>query len=83
VRFWLPDEGIDVESGGWPVHTPCPTRRALNPGGQTPRLRLLFIIFISYILLFISFINKDVFLIKVKFINNIISLNIKLNKRII
>jgi len=41
VRFWLPDEGIDVESGGWPVYTPCPTRRALNLGEQTLRLRLL------------------------------------------
>ena len=43
----------------------------------------LFIIFISYILLFISFINKSNFLIKVKFINDIISLNVKVNKRVI
>jgi hypothetical protein len=31
---------IDVESGGWPVSAPCPMRRAPNPGGQTPHLRL-------------------------------------------
>jgi hypothetical protein len=24
---------IDVESGGWPVHAPCPMRRPLNSGG--------------------------------------------------
>jgi hypothetical protein len=46
-------------------------------------LTSLFIIFISYILLFISFINKSNFLIKVKSINNIISFNVKLNKRVI
>jgi hypothetical protein len=43
----------------------------------------LFIIFISYILLFVSFINKSNFLIKAKFINDIISFNIKLNKRVV
>jgi hypothetical protein len=32
---------IDVKSGGWPMYTPCPVRRALNPGGQTLYLRLL------------------------------------------
>jgi hypothetical protein len=32
---------IDIESGGWPVHTPCLIRRALNPERETPRLRLL------------------------------------------
>jgi hypothetical protein len=31
---------IDVESGGGPVHAPCPIRRAPNPGGPTPRPRL-------------------------------------------
>jgi len=25
---------IDVESGGWPVHAPCPKQRSLNPGGK-------------------------------------------------
>jgi hypothetical protein len=30
---------IDVESGGWPVHAPCPKRRPPFPGGQTARLR--------------------------------------------
>jgi hypothetical protein len=33
---------IDVESGGWPVHAPYPMWWALNPGGQTLHLRLLF-----------------------------------------
>jgi len=46
-------------------------------------LTLLFIISISYILLFISFINENNFLIKTEFINNIISFNIKLNKRVV
>jgi len=46
-------------------------------------LTLFFIIFISYILLSVSFINKNNFLIKVKFINDIISFNIKLNKRVV
>ena len=46
-------------------------------------LTSLFIIFISYILLFISFINKSNFLIKVEFISDIISFNIKLNKRVV
>jgi hypothetical protein len=46
-------------------------------------LTSLFIISISYILLFISFINKSNLLIKAKFINNIISFNIKLKKRVI
>jgi hypothetical protein len=32
---------IDVESGGGPVRAPCPIRGPLNPGGQTPHLRLL------------------------------------------
>jgi hypothetical protein len=36
-----PGEGILGESGGWPVHAPCLTRRAPNLEGQTPRLRLL------------------------------------------
>jgi len=35
---------IDVESGGWPMHTPCLMRRAPNPGGQTPALRLLLLL---------------------------------------
>jgi hypothetical protein len=26
---------IELESSGWPVHTPCPKQRLLNPGGQT------------------------------------------------
>jgi hypothetical protein len=30
---------IDIESGGWPVHVPCPKQRSLNPGGQTAVLR--------------------------------------------
>jgi hypothetical protein len=33
---------IDVESGGWPMHTLCLIRRAPNPGGQTLYLRLLY-----------------------------------------
>jgi hypothetical protein len=35
---------IDVESGGWLVYAPCLMRRALNPRGQTPQLRLLTLI---------------------------------------
>jgi hypothetical protein len=31
---------IDVESGGWPVHAPCPKQRPLNSGGQTAVLIL-------------------------------------------
>ena len=46
-------------------------------------LTLLFIIFIFYILLFISFINKNNLLIKTESINDIISLNVKVNKRVI
>jgi hypothetical protein len=46
-------------------------------------LTSLSVISISYILLSISFINKSNFLIKVEFINNIISFNIKLNKRVV
>ena len=30
---------IQFESGGRPVHAPCPTQRSLNPGGQTATLR--------------------------------------------
>jgi hypothetical protein len=37
-----PEEGIDVESGGWPVHTPYLIQRAPNLRGQTLHLRLLF-----------------------------------------
>jgi len=43
----------------------------------------LFIISISYILLFISFINKSNLLIKARFINDIISFNVKLSKKVI
>ena len=43
----------------------------------------LFIISISYILLSVSLINKSNLLIKIKSINNIISFNIKLNKRVV
>ena len=43
----------------------------------------LFIIFISYILLSVSFINKGNLLIKVKFISDIISFNVKLSKRVV
>ena len=44
---------IDVESGGWPVHAPCPMQRAPNPGGQTPDLRLLFFLFLfSFLLIY-------------------------------
>jgi hypothetical protein len=32
---------IDVESGGRPVRAPCPIWGPLNPGGPTPRRRLL------------------------------------------
>jgi len=46
-------------------------------------LTSLFIIFISYILLFVSFINKSNLLIKTKSINDIISFNVKLNKRVV
>jgi len=46
-------------------------------------LTSLFIIFISYILLSVSLINKDNLLIKVRSISNIISLNVKLNKRVV
>jgi hypothetical protein len=30
---------IDVESGGWSVHAPCPKGRAPNPGGKAAVLR--------------------------------------------
>jgi hypothetical protein len=43
----------------------------------------LFIIFISYILLSVSFINKSNLLIKAESISNIISFNVKLNKRVV
>jgi hypothetical protein len=56
--------------------------KSFNPTNSF-NLILLFIIFISYILLFISLINKSNLLIKAEFINNIISFNIKLNKRVI
>jgi hypothetical protein len=46
-------------------------------------LTSLFILYVFYILLFISLINEDNLLIKVKFISDIISFNIKLNKRIV
>jgi hypothetical protein len=46
-------------------------------------LTSLFIISISYILLSVSLINKSNFLIKAKSISDIISLNIKLKKRVI
>jgi hypothetical protein len=46
-------------------------------------LTSLFIISVFYILLFISLISEDNLLIKVKFISDIISFNIKLNKRIV
>jgi hypothetical protein len=47
------------------------------------KLILLSIIFISYILLFISLINKSNLLVNIRFINNIISLSIKLNKKVV
>jgi hypothetical protein len=47
------------------------------------KLILLFIIFIFYILLSISFINKGNLLINIRSISNIISFNIKLNKRVV
>jgi hypothetical protein len=28
---------IDVESGGWPVHAPCPKQRVAKPGGGRPQ----------------------------------------------
>ena len=46
-------------------------------------LTSLFIISISYILLSVSLTNKSNFLIKVKSINDIISFNVKLNKRVV
>ena len=46
-------------------------------------LTSLFIISISYILLFISLINKSNLLIKAESINDIISFNIKLSKRVV
>ena len=46
-------------------------------------LTLLFIIFISYILLSVSLINKSNLLIKTKSISDIISFNVKLNKRVV
>jgi len=51
---------IDVKSGGGPVRAPCPIRRAINPGGQTPYLRLLY------------FKSKDliIFFILLKFLRN-------------
>ena len=52
VEWWGERDFIDVESGGWPVHAPYPMRRALNPGGQTPDLRLLLY---SFYILFIFF----------------------------
>jgi hypothetical protein len=44
---------------------------------------LLFITFISYILLFISLITKGTLLIKAGSISNIISLSVKLSKRVV
>ena len=44
---------------------------------------LLSIISISYILLFISLINKSNLLIKARSISDIISLNVKLSKRVV
>ena len=46
-------------------------------------LTSLFIISISYILLSVSLINKSNLLIKAGFINDIISFNVKLNKRVV
>ena len=46
-------------------------------------LTSLFIISIFYILLFVSFINKSNLLIKTEFISDIISLSVKLNKRVV
>jgi hypothetical protein len=46
-------------------------------------LTSLFIIFISYILLSVSFIIESNLLIKAGFISDIISFNVKLNKRVI
>jgi len=43
----------------------------------------LFIIFIFYILLSVSFINEDNLLIKAESISDIISFNVKLNKRVV
>jgi hypothetical protein len=47
------------------------------------KLTSLSVISISYILLFISLINKSNLLIKAEFISDIISFNIKSNKRVI
>jgi len=46
-------------------------------------LTSLFIISISYILLSVSLINKSNLLIKAGFINDIISFNVKLNKKVV
>jgi hypothetical protein len=48
-----------------------------------PKLTLLSVISIYYILLFISLINKSNLLVNIKSISNIISLSIKLDKKIV
>jgi hypothetical protein len=50
---------------------------------SSPLLILYFIIFISYILLSVSPTIKGTLLVKAGFISNIISLNIKLGKRVV
>ena len=46
-RLWcgqlLSETIIQLESGGGPVHAPCPMRGSLNLTRQTPALRLLII----------------------------------------
>ena len=32
---------IDVESGGRPVHAPCPTQRVAKPGGANRRTKII------------------------------------------
>ena len=33
---------IDVESGGWPVHAPCPKQRVAKPGGANRSTEIIF-----------------------------------------
>jgi hypothetical protein len=43
---------IDVESGGWPVHAPCPKQRVAKPGGANRSTEIIKINFIFLIILY-------------------------------
>jgi len=35
---------IHVESGGWPVHAPCPKQRVAKPGGANRRTEIILLL---------------------------------------